>query len=186
MIFYPLHAVLIREQLTVTTDKRGTYKATPRGVLVLNKPLTVPIITDEINSEPVERVWKSAVDMEFDKASRTAFTAPMTARKREVLRGLEPGEVASMNIGSLSFYLLNEWWIGAKPATLTVTTTDKTTDKEVSGYIIIDHNRQTVTGYSERGDNGLSPSEMLAAGWLMCWPWLLVSPDWQAYTIETD
>ena len=92
MIFYPLHAVLIREQLTVTTDKRGTYKATPRGVLVLNKPLTVPIITDEINSEPVERVWKSAVDMEFDNASRTAFTAPMTARKRELLRGLEPGE----------------------------------------------------------------------------------------------
>ena len=60
---------------------------------------------------------------------------------------------------------------------LPVTATDKNTDKVVSGYIKIDHNRQTVTGYSERGDNGLSPSEMLAAGWLACWPWLLVSPD---------
>ena len=173
-IFYQLHAVLIREQLLVTTDKRGTYKATPRGVLVLNAPLTTPIITLDVNTEPEHRCWKAATAMAFDREVRTAWTEDLDPNTERLLGNATPGSVK----GPMAFNLLGEWWIAALSPLWWQTALKMS---EVQHYEV-NENRQEIRPVAK----GINLAGLETLGWLMCWPWLVISPTWEAYTLETE
>lgn len=173
-IFYQLHSVLIREKLYVTTDKKGSYTANPRGVLVLNAPLTTPIITTEINTEPEHRCWKAATAMAFDREVRTAWTEDLDSNTEQLLGRAVPGSVN----GPMAFNLLGEWWIAALSPLWWQTALEMS---EVQHYEI-NENRQEIRPTAK----GINFAGLEALGWLMCWPWLMISPTWEAYTLETE
>lgn len=169
-IFYQLHSVLIREKLYVTTDRKGTYTCSPRGVLQIGRQYSVPVTTDEIASERQETVLRNLYVVKTDEDTQTAWTEYLTPSIKDTIKY---GGAFTLE-GEHAVNLLGEWWLLGFSAT----------PKEGKEYIKyhIDHDRQT---YATTTGPGITIAGMATLGWLTCLPWLIISPTWEAYTLES-